>query len=191
MKFSTRGGVTLPCTTDTLQISSHRLQLLGKAPLSSSVARAGVGAAQSSPALHSSGAAGQDSSELSLYPLNLTGEGLTGEKRCWEQQVPFQEIQPSARLSESHRGVWRTGADSLQDVFTLFLVMGWKSVSLPRLQTKGVFLPPQQPPLSDKQRSSSPGMSSDWRLYFSTCHSSRLFLQWECNSLFTATQCLL
>lgn len=91
---------------------------------------------------NSSGAAGQDSSELSLYPLNPTGEGLTGEKRCWEQQVPFQEIQPSARLSESHRGVWRTGADSLQDVFTLFLVMGWKSVSLPRLQTKGTFPPP-------------------------------------------------
>lgn len=99
------------------------------------------------PALHSSGAAGQDSSEFSLYPLNPTGdpgsgEGRSGEKRCWDQPLPFQETQPSARLSESHRGVWRPGADSLQDVITLFWVTGWKSVSLPRLQKKGVFPPP-------------------------------------------------
>lgn len=92
VKFSTRGGVTLPCTTATLQISSHRLQLLGKPPQSSSVARAGVGAAQSSPALHSSGAAPQDSSELSFNPPGDpgSGEGLTGEKRCWNQQLHFR-----------------------------------------------------------------------------------------------------
>lgn len=49
MKFSTRGGAILSRSTVMLQISSNRLQLLGKPPQTRSVARAGVGTAHSSP----------------------------------------------------------------------------------------------------------------------------------------------
>lgn len=50
-------------------------------------------------------------------------------------------------------------------------------------------LSPQQPPLSDVRKKKKELWL--WGLNFSSCSNSRFILQWECNSLCTATHCLL
>lgn len=108
VKFSTWGGVTLPCTTALLQISSNRVQLLGNPPQGRSVGRAGLGTAHP-PLL------------CMVWALLVSPrEGCSVKRAAGASRSCLSGLTPGARAAESTEGSGpRAARLQAQDGFAL------------------------------------------------------------------------